>query len=76
MEPILIESYRRMMRAHPTGCSVDRILEDPDLRGEFLRLVRASSVHRREYDILHGLSNLRKKSKLPRRDEAAIEKNL
>jgi hypothetical protein len=50
---------------------VDRILEDPALRGEFLGLVRAAHVEESEYDILHGLHNLRKKSKLPRRDDLA-----
>lgn len=65
MEPIFIASYHEMLRAHPGTCSVDRILEDPELRGEFLTRVRA--VGRSEYDILRTLHNLRKRSKLPRR---------
>ena len=69
MEPVLIASYRVMLTAHPAACSVDRILEDPDLRGEFLGHVRASAVERPERDILHTLNNLRKRSKLPRRGD-------
>lgn len=69
MEPVLISSYQQMLRTHPDSCSVDRILEDPDLRSEYLASVRACVIDRVEYDILHTLNNLRKKSKLPRRDE-------
>ena len=69
MEPVLIASYRVMLTAHPTACSVDRILEHPDLRAEFLGLVRASAVEKEEFDILHTLHNLRKHGKLPRRGE-------
>jgi hypothetical protein len=65
MEPVLIAAYRRMLAAR--YCSVDRILEDPDLRAEFLALVRRSVGDRPEFDILHGLNNLRKRRKLPRR---------
>lgn len=67
MEPILIASYMKMLSAHPNACSVDRILEDPELRTEFLGRVRAGAVERSEYDILRALHNLRKRSKLPRR---------
>jgi hypothetical protein len=69
MEPILIESYRLMLKAHPDECSVDRILEDPEMRNEFLNRVRAGDAQRPERDILHTLNNLRKRSKLPRRDD-------
>lgn len=69
MELALIAAYRRMLIAHPR-CSVDRILEEPELRAEFLAQVRASVPGAAEADALHGLNNLRKKSKLPRRDEA------
>jgi hypothetical protein len=68
MEPILIVSYSTMLKAHPDECSVDRILEDPVYRTESLDLVRAGAAERGEFDILHTLNNLRKKSKLPRRD--------
>jgi hypothetical protein len=67
MEPILIASYTRMLKAHPNQCSVDRILEDPELRNEFLGRVRTGAVQRSEFDVLHTLNNLRKRSKLPRR---------
>ena len=67
MEPILIASYSEMLKAHPNTCSVDRILEDPEMRNEFLARVR--TVDRSEYDILRTLHNLRKRSKLPRRDD-------
>ena len=67
MEPILIAFYTQMLKAHPNRCSVDRILEDPELRNEFLGRVRASAGDRPEYDILRTLHNLRKRSKLPRR---------
>lgn len=69
MEPSLIASYRVMLKAHPVRCSVDRILCDPVLRTEFIELVRARAGQRREFDILQGLSNLRKRCRLPRRDE-------
>lgn len=67
MEPVLIATYTEMLRSHPDACSVDRILEDPELRSEFLGLVRACAVDKPEYDILRALHNLRKRSKLPTR---------
>jgi hypothetical protein len=69
MEPVLIACYQQMLKTHSPNCSVDRILEDPHLRGEFIGLVRASAVNCPEFDILRGLNNLRKKSKLPRRSD-------
>lgn len=69
MEPTVIEAYRVMLQKHPGTCSVDRILEDPALRGEFLALVGASATPRGEFDVLHTLNNLRKRSKLPRRND-------
>ena len=69
MEPILITSYAQMLKAHPNECSVDRILEDPAYRTEFLYRVRAGAVDRPEYDVLRTLHNLRKRSRLPRRDD-------
>jgi hypothetical protein len=68
VEPVLIAAYTHMLESHPRHCSVDRILENPDLRAEFLGLVRPGTPGRTEFDILHGLSNLRKRSKLPTRD--------
>ncbi|AMV26057.1 hypothetical protein VT84_16785 [Gemmata sp. SH-PL17] len=68
MEPVLVAAYAEMLKARPDECSVDRILEDPQFRGEFLGRVRASAADRTEFDILRTLHNLRKRSKLPRRD--------
>jgi hypothetical protein len=56
-----------MLKTHPNKCSVDRILEDPELRSEYLAIVRASAVDKPEFDILRTLHNLRKRSKLPTR---------
>ncbi len=69
MEPILIASYRVMLKAHASACSVDRILEDPEFRNEYLTMVRSGAGEQSEFDILHTLNNLRKRSKLPRRDD-------
>ncbi len=66
MEPVLIAAYRTMLAAHPT-CSVDRIIEYPQLRAAFLALVRPAAPDADEGDVFHGLNNLRKKSRLPRR---------
>ena len=66
MEPVLVAGYTQMLKVHHRACSVDRILEHPDLRNEFLGLVRKGSPDSSEFDILHGLHNLRKKSRLPR----------
>lgn len=70
MEPVLIATYREMLKSHPGDCSVDRILEDPDMRSEFLARVRHCGLTGSEYDILRTLHNLRKRSKLPRREDA------
>jgi hypothetical protein len=70
MEPVLIDAYRTMLTTR--GCSVDRILEDPRLRSEFLTLVYAALPDFSEADILHGLNNLRKQRKLPRRSDVSI----
>jgi hypothetical protein len=67
MEPVLIARYAEMLKTHPTKCSVDRILEDPEMRNEYLTLVRSSTGDKPEFEILRGLNNLRKRSKLPTR---------
>lgn len=71
MEPVLISVYREMLKAHAARCSVDRILCDPNLRTEYLDLVRARAGERHEFDILQGLHNLRKRSKLPRLEDSS-----
>jgi hypothetical protein len=66
MDPVIIDCYKQMLNAH--HCTVDDILEDPDLRNEFLSAVRASltdGTAHTEREILHGLTNLRKRSRLP-----------
>ena len=65
MEPVLISVYTEMTkRLH---CTTDDILHDPRYRAEFLALCRKSlGSDRPEPDLLKGLSNLRKRSKLPR----------
>ncbi len=68
MDPVLIACYTQMLNAHQ--CTVDDILEDPDLRSEFLCLVRASITDRTEREILHGITNLRKRSRLPKSKRA------
>ncbi len=72
MDPVLIDVYKQMAMRH--HCSVDDILCDPDLRSEFLDACRGViGKQYSEFDVLHRLSNLRKKSKLPRtRDLIAI----
>lgn len=69
METALVDAYTAMLTARAGECSVDRILEDPELRGEFLARVQSGAAGRSEYDILRTLHNLRKRSKLPRRGE-------
>ena len=64
MEPVLIAAYRHLLAAR--GCSVDDILTDPDLRAEFLELAWEALPDRPERDLLRGLTNLRKRGKLPR----------
>ena len=69
MEPVLIACYTQMLNTH--HCTVDDILEDPDLRSEFLQAVRTSFVDHSEREILHGLTNLRKAGRLPKGKRAA-----
>jgi hypothetical protein len=56
------------------GCSAEDILHDPELRNTFLTECRqALGGGRAERELLSRLSNLRKRSKLPRsRDIAAV----
>jgi hypothetical protein len=71
MDPVVIAVYRDMVERF--GCSAEDILHDPDLRTNFLTECRQSlSGDRPERELLSRLSNLRKRSKLPRsRDIAA-----
>lgn len=65
MDSDIIATYGQMLRVY--GCSVDDILESPDLRIEYLELVRRSVGSLPEQQLLHRLTTLRKQSKLPRR---------
>ncbi len=67
MEMVLIHTYHEMLNDYSGACSVDRILEDPDFRSEYLSRVRARVGEKSEFEVLHGLNNLRKRAKLPRR---------
>ncbi len=66
MEPVLIAAFAQMLETRL--CSADLILEDPVLRTEFLALAREALADRSERDLLHGPTNLRKRGKLPRRN--------
>ena len=65
MAPVLIAVYADMNER--LGCSTDDIAFDPDYRTEFLTRCRQSlGSDRPEKELLRGLANLRKRSKLPR----------
>jgi hypothetical protein len=65
MEPVLITVYSDMNKR--LGCSTDDIAFDPDYRTECLNRCRLSlGSDRPERELLKGLANLRKRSKLPR----------
>jgi hypothetical protein len=51
MTPVLIHAYRQMLMTHKR-CSVDRILEYPELCSEFLALVRPAVSDRAEGDMV------------------------
>lgn len=65
MEPILIHVYADMNKR--LGCSTDDIAFDSQYRTEFLdRCRRLLGSERPEKELLRGLADLRKRSKLPR----------
>lgn len=63
-DDILIEVYGQMRRTR--GCSVDKLLCDPEDRTEFLTEVRRRLGDIPEAHLLQRIINLRKRSKLPR----------
>lgn len=65
----ITQVYSNLLQKH--GCSVDAILEAPELREEFLREARRSVGNLPERDLLHKLVSLRKRSKLPRSRQLA-----
>lgn len=64
MDQTIIDVFSRLAKAH--HCSVDDILETPELREQFLAETRQSLGNLPEYELLHGLVYLRKRSRLPR----------
>ena len=67
MQQVIIDVYRRLVQSH--HCSVDDILESPELREQYLAETRQSLGNLPERELLHGLVYLRKRSKLPRSRE-------
>jgi hypothetical protein len=65
MDAVLIRVYCELVREH--GCTADDILHHPELRQEYLSRSRASlGTSPEEHELLRRLSNLRKRSRLPR----------
>ena len=64
MDEALIATYRNLVVRF--RASAEDILEDPELRGLFLDEVRQTVGDLPERQLLHRLSCLRKKSRLPR----------
>lgn len=61
---VLVEVYGQLLQTR--GCSVDKLLCDPEDRAEFLTQVRERLGDIPETDLLQRIVNLRKRSKLPR----------
>jgi hypothetical protein len=64
MDAVVIDVFSRLVHAHQ--CSVDSILETPELRTEYLAETRRLLGDLPERELLHKLTNLRKRKKLPR----------
>jgi hypothetical protein len=71
MESVLINVFTCM--ALSRGCSVDDILETPELREEFLTETRRVLGHLPEQQLLHRLTSLRKARRLPRSRDVHAE---
>jgi len=67
MDEVIRAVYQQMLAVH--HCSVDDVLESPELRVEYLTAVRNSLGNLPEQQLLHRLTTLRKRSKLPRRGD-------
>ncbi len=67
MEQAIITVYCHLVQVH--HCSVDDILETPELREQYLAETRRVLGSLPERELLHGLVYLRKRSKLPRSRE-------
>lgn len=73
MESIIVEVYSRMVQSH--GCSADSILETPELRAEYLAMMRQRVGNLPEQTLLHALTSMRKRSKLPRSRDLTLSRN-
>jgi hypothetical protein len=62
MDEVVIDVYLRLSHAH--NCSVDDVLETPELRNRYLEETRRLLGDLPEREILHRLTNLRKRKKL------------
>ncbi len=67
MAAVVIDVYRRLAHAH--SCSVDDVLETPELRNDYLTEARRLLGDLPERELLYKLTNLRKRKKLPRSHE-------
>lgn len=70
MDEVIIQVFSRMARIQE--CSSEDILEDPSLREKFLAETRLVLGNLPERDLLHRLSILRKRSKLPRTRDLVV----
>jgi hypothetical protein len=70
MDAVITAVYASLLRHH--DCSVDDILETPNLCAAFLSEARSVFVDVSERDLLHRLTILRKRSKLPRRSDLNV----
>lgn len=59
----LRDSWLMFQREH--GCSVDRMLCDPNLRGDFLASAKLATKSDDERELLWAIVGLRKKKTLP-----------
>jgi len=64
MDAVVIDVFSRMV--HVRRCSADDVLETPELRAEYLNEARRLLGNLPERELLHKLTNLRKRKKLPR----------
>lgn len=60
----LRDTWIMFQREH--GCSIDKMLCNPDLRNEFVAEARLVADSKDEYELLWGLVGLRKRNLLPR----------
>ena len=71
MDQVILAVYQQMLCVY--RCSVDDILESPELRNEYLTAVRTSLGNLPEQQLLHRLTILRKQCKLPRRSDSSTQ---